>query len=327
METFIFIFIIIVILFFILPLYVKNKKRNNKHYIENTNNFILEEYKKEPQKESQKQYLNFTQKEMLRTYYLKYSNITNRQVTESNITNRQVTESNITNRQVTESNITNRQVTESNITNRQVTESKKYNTKVIKPLKNVIKKGIVGNHKVLTGKKTIKSSFIVIDIETTGLHSIRDEIIEIGAIKIENINSTQHKTFQAFIKPKKAIPEFITNINGITNEMVENADSIEEVLEEFLDFIEDYPLVGHNIDFDIKFLNNKIKKAKLDFNNKELIDTLPLSRRAFPKSYNHKLQTLVRYIGINTNGSHRALEDSKATLFVYTTSLRILYNQ
>ncbi|MCG3665392.1 3'-5' exonuclease [Aliarcobacter butzleri] len=297
METFIFIFIIIVILFFILPLYVKNKKRNNKHYIENTNNFILEEYKKEPQKESQKQYLNFTQKEMLRTYYLKYSNITNRQVTESNITNRQVT------------------------------ESKKYNTKVIKPLKNVIKKGIVGNHKVLTGKKTIKSSFIVIDIETTGLHSIRDEIIEIGAIKIENINSTQHKTFQAFIKPKKAIPEFITNINGITNEMVENADSIEEVLEEFLDFIEDYPLVGHNIDFDIKFLNNKIKKAKLDFNNKELIDTLPLSRRAFPKSYNHKLQTLVRYIGINTNGSHRALEDSKATLFVYTTSLRILYNQ
>ncbi|MEV9615766.1 3'-5' exonuclease [Aliarcobacter butzleri] len=287
METFIFIFIIIVILFFILPLYVKNKKRNNKHYIENTNNFILEEYKKEPQKESQKQYLNFTQKEMLRTYYLKYSNITNRQVT----------------------------------------ESKKYNTKVIKPLKNVIKKGIVGNHKVLTGKKTIKSSFIVIDIETTGLHSIRDEIIEIGAIKIENINSTQHKTFQAFIKPKKAIPEFITNINGITNEMVENADSIEEVLEEFLDFIEDYPLVGHNIDFDIKFLNNKIKKAKLDFNNKELIDTLPLSRRAFPKSYNHKLQTLVRYIGINTNGSHRALEDSKATLFVYTTSLRILYNQ
>ncbi|MDK2050936.1 3'-5' exonuclease [Aliarcobacter butzleri] len=303
MNIFIISFIGTIVLFFILKkiqLHFEkiSKNENNKKIespknVQNTNNFILEEYKKE----SQKQYLNFTQKEMLRTYYLKYSNITNRQVTESNITNRQVT------------------------------ESKKYNTKVIKPLKNVIKKGIVGNHKVLTGKKTIKSSFIVIDIETTGLHSIRDEIIEIGAIKIENINSTQHKTFQAFIKPKKAIPEFITNINGITNEMVENADSIEEVLEEFLDFIEDYPLVGHNIDFDIKFLNNKIKKAKLDFNNKELIDTLPLSRRAFPKSYNHKLQTLVRYIGINTNGSHRALEDSKATLFVYTTSLRILYNQ
>ncbi|MEV9528217.1 3'-5' exonuclease [Aliarcobacter butzleri] len=293
MNIFIISFIGTIVLFFILKkiqLHFEkiSKNENNKKIespknVQNTNNFILEEYKKE----SQKQYLNFTQKEMLRTYYLKYSNITNRQVT----------------------------------------ESKKYNTKVIKPLKNVIKKGIVGNHKVLTGKKTIKSSFIVIDIETTGLHSIRDEIIEIGAIKIENINSTQHKTFQAFIKPKKAIPEFITNINGITNEMVENADSIEEVLEEFLDFIEDYPLVGHNIDFDIKFLNNKIKKAKLDFNNKELIDTLPLSRRAFPKSYNHKLQTLVRYIGINTNGSHRALEDSKATLFVYTTSLRILYNQ
>ncbi|MCT7604832.1 exonuclease domain-containing protein [Aliarcobacter butzleri] len=78
----------------------------------------------------------------------------------------------------------------------------------------------MNNHKVLTGKKVVNSSFVVFDIETTGLHSLRDEIIEIAAIKIENINSMKHKTFQSFIKPKKDIPFNITELTGITNSMV-----------------------------------------------------------------------------------------------------------
>ncbi len=256
---------------------ISNNQKNKK-----IDSFISKENKKE----QQKQHLNFTQKEMLRTYKLKYSD---------------------------------------NIINEQKKEHKIH--KKIKPADKQVKKSIVGNHKVLTGKKVINSSFVIIDIETTGLHSIRDEIIEIGAIKVENINSIEHKTFQSFIKIKKDIPYKITELTGITNSMVANADKVDDVLKAFNEFIEDYPLIGHNIDFDIKFLNSKMKKSNIKFENKKLIDTLPLSRKAFKNLENHKLTTLIDFLGIKVNDNHRALEDAKATLFVYSTSIRILYDK
>lgn len=291
MDIFIIFFIGTIILFFILKkiqlsLETISKNQNNKKIesftnIQKIDNFISEENKQE----QQKQYLNFTQKEMLRTYYLKYSD--------------------------------------------GIDEQKKEHKDgiKIKPVDKQVEKSIVGNHKVLTGKKVINSSFVIIDIETTGLHSVRDEIIEIGAIKVENINSIEHKTFQSFIKVKKDIPYNITELTGITNSMVANADNVDDVLKAFNEFIEDYPLIGHNIDFDIKFLNNKMKKANIKFENKKLIDTLPLSRKAFKNLENHKLTTLIDFLGIKVNDNHRALEDAKATLFVYSTSIRILYDK
>jgi DNA polymerase III epsilon subunit family exonuclease len=290
MNTFIIAFIGTIVLLLILKkiqLFLENisKNQNNKKI----DNFILEENKKE----LQKQYLNFTESEKLRTYYLKYSNSINEQKKEY----------------------------KKDIKINPVSKQGE------KPMSKQLEKGIVGNHKVLTGKKIVNSSFIVFDIETTGLHSLRDEIIEIAAIKIEDINALKHKTFQSFIKPKKDIPFNITELTGITNSMVANADDIDEVLKDFKEFIEDYPLIGHNIDFDIKFLNNKMKKAKINFEDKKLIDTLPLSRKAFKNLNNHKLTTLIEFLGIDVNESHRALEDAKATLFVYTTSIRILYDK
>lgn len=265
-----------------------NKKTESFKNIQKIDNFISEENKKEFQKE----YLNFTESEKLRTYYLKYSNSINEQ----------------------------KQEYKSDVKIKPVSKEEKTMSKQVE-------KSIVGNHKVLTGKKVVNSSFVVFDIETTGLHSLRDEIIEIAAIKIEDINGLKHKTFQSFIKPKKDIPFNITELTGITNSMVANADDIDEVLKAFNEFIEDYPLIAHNIDFDIKFLDNKMKKAKINFENKKLIDTLPLSRKAFKNLNNHKLTTLIEFLGIDVNESHRALEDAKATLFVYTTSTKILYDK
>lgn len=185
----------------------------------------------------------------------------------------------------------------------------------------------IGSHKKIAGKNAVQNSFVVFDIETTGLHAENDEIIEIAAIKIADINSNNHKTFNALIKPQKPIPSHITKLTGITDDMVENADDINTVIKEFCEFIEDYPLVGHNIDFDVKFVNNKAKKAKVKFENKKLIDTLPLARKAFPDLQNHKLPTLVEHIKIKVDKSHRAFEDVRAALFVYTTSIKILYNK
>lgn len=182
----------------------------------------------------------------------------------------------------------------------------------------------VGNHKYLSGKKTKRDSFVVIDIETTGLKAGSDEIIEIGAIKVENINSYYHDTFQIFIKPRKEISLEIQILTGITNDMLLDGDTIDNALQLFLDFIEDYPLVGHNISFDIKFLDNKMKKAKLNFSNKELIDTLELSRKAFKNIQNHKLTTLKDYLNIY-NEDHRALSDAHSTLLIYTSCIEKLH--
>jgi DNA polymerase III epsilon subunit family exonuclease len=185
---------------------------------------------------------------------------------------------------------------------------------------------IAGSHKKIKGKNIVKDSFVVFDIETTGLHAGNNEIIEIAAIKIANINNIEHDTFNALIKPKKSIPANITKITGITNEMIENADDIKTVLKDFCEFIEDYPLVGHNIDFDVKFVSNKANKCNIEFKNKMLIDTLPLSKKAFPELDNHKLTTLAEHIGINVDRNHRALDDVLATLYVYTVSTQLLYN-
>ena len=106
----------------------------------------------------------------------------------------------------------------------------------------------------LKGKSLIEfpNKYIAFDIETTGLDPMYDEIIEIGAIKIEN--GKEIETFSTLIKPEYEINDFITELTGITNEMVQNAPKINEVLTRFMDFIKDSIILGHNINFDINFI-------------------------------------------------------------------------
>ena len=94
--------------------------------------------------------------------------------------------------------------------------------------------------------------YVVFDIETTGLDSVHNEIIEIGAIKV--VENEIVDTFQSFIKPKYRISSFITNLTGISNDMVKDALDVREVLMLFKEFVGDDILIGHNVNFDINFV-------------------------------------------------------------------------
>lgn len=167
------------------------------------------------------------------------------------------------------------------------------------------------------------SDYVLVDIETTGLSPVNDEIIEIGALKVRN--NVIVDTFSTLIKPSCIIPYYITNITGITNEMVEYSPDIKEVLLKFNDFVGDYTLIAHNARFDISFLrNNFLKHLDIGLNN-NYIDTLVLSRRYLPNLNSHKLQTLADYFNISYNGAHRGLRDCEITKMVYDNLYNIVH--
>lgn len=167
-------------------------------------------------------------------------------------------------------------------------------------------------------------SFCVIDIETTGLDSRFDEIIEIAAIKVENGEIVEERS--SLVKPSEEISEYITELTGISNEMVANENSIDMVLNDFLDFWDGYTLVGHNVNFDINFLyDNCVQYSKKPLSN-DFIDTLRLSRRLIPELKSHKLKNVVAYFEILDDIEHRALSDAQKTNAVFE-QLKSIYLQ
>lgn len=156
-------------------------------------------------------------------------------------------------------------------------------------------------------------SYVVFDIETTGLSPQLDEIIQLSAIKIEEDSVVDE--FDHYIKPSSPIPEQIFYLTGITNDIVSSAPSIKEVMPKFIQFVGGLPLVGHNIiKFDIPFIiNNGFSQADI-----EALDTWQLAKRAdFPETLpNLKLPTLKKYFGIN-RPSHNAIQDCKTNAEVY----------
>lgn len=154
-------------------------------------------------------------------------------------------------------------------------------------------------------------NYIVLDIETTGLSPQYCEIIELAAIKIKD--GQVDATFNSLVKPSSEIPEFIQNLTGITNSMVDNAPSILEIFPSFLNFIGNDILVGHNIPFDINF----ISKAAFDITGETIhndyIDTARIAKKILCTLDNHKLSTIASYFGINQENAHRALDDCYTT--------------
>ena len=136
----------------------------------------------------------------------------------------------------------------------------------------------------------IPNNYVVFDIETTGLDPEFDEIIEIGAVKIKD--GIKIDTFNSLIKPEYEIDEFITELTGITNGMVENAPSIDEVLPKFMDFIRDYIIIGHNVNFDINFIYVNLEELNIPPITNDFVDTLRISRRLIPELKHHKLSDL-----------------------------------
>lgn len=156
--------------------------------------------------------------------------------------------------------------------------------------------------------------FVVFDIETTGLSPKECKITEIGAIKIEHGKITDK--FSQLINPGVSIPSNITDLTGITNEMVADKPSIDAVLPEFLEFCRGYSVVAHNAQFDCGFIRYNAAELNLEFHNKT-VDTLKLSRELFPNERKHTLDAICGRLGVSLENHHRAVDDAAATAEIF----------
>lgn len=159
------------------------------------------------------------------------------------------------------------------------------------------------------------ANYTVVDIETTGLNATNDAIIEIAAIKVKNHEIVN--TFNELINPMRPISKFITNLTGIDDMMVALCEPIDQILPQFLDFVEDDKIMGHNINFDLAFLKKKCYEFGIMELNNASVDTLKLSRHLLPQLPHHRLQDLVQYFQVTSTGAHRALADCLSTKGVY----------
>ncbi len=157
-------------------------------------------------------------------------------------------------------------------------------------------------------------NYIVLDFETTGLRAGADKIIQIGAIKY--VNHEVEDMFNTFINPFRHISASITRLTGISNEMVEGAPSIEQKIEELLDFIGDLPIIAHNASFDMGFLYALDNIEGITIPEYIVIDTVKLARKKITETPNHKLTTLTDFLQLE-HDAHDAIGDCLATAAIY----------
>lgn len=160
-------------------------------------------------------------------------------------------------------------------------------------------------------KASPKKNYVVIDIETDGLDENQNSIIEIAAIKEENSKIYE---FSSLIKIRKKLPKTITDLTGIRDsDLEENGQPLKEVLEEFKNFIGALPLVGYNVNFDIRFINKALDDLKMDRISNKNYDLLRYVKKEKKYLADYSLETVIREYGINEKVPHRALEDSRLT--------------
>tara|TARA_Y100000034_G_scaffold130661_1_gene189616 strand:+ start:10534 stop:11211 length:678 start_codon:yes stop_codon:yes gene_type:complete len=170
---------------------------------------------------------------------------------------------------------------------------------------------------------SMPSKFISLDLETTGLRPDWCEIIEIGAILFD-VNSQNHTTYNVLIKPKNKIPAKITELTGITQEMVEaDGVTLEQGIKDLKQFIGNYPVVAYNAKFDTGFLKKAYQNCGFNYNSRTYC-ALELARQAFPYLENHKLATVSEYLNLDTAGAHRALKDCVLAGLVFVASKRAI---
>ena len=169
--------------------------------------------------------------------------------------------------------------------------------------------------------QTLQDTYVVFDLETTGFSPIQDKIIEIGAVKVEQGRITER--FSTFVNPKIPIPFKITDLTGITDDMVMDAEPVEEVLPKFLDFVGDAVLVAHNAGFDVSFIEQNCRYQEIE---KEFIsvDTVALARVLLPTLSKYKLNVVAKALNISLENHHRAVDDAQATAEIFVRFVEML---
>lgn len=158
------------------------------------------------------------------------------------------------------------------------------------------------------------------DTETTGLACKTDRIIEIGAVQF-NADGILSK-FNTLINPQTTISPYITSLTHISNEMVSDAPIIADVLKNFQEFIGNSIIIGHNAQFDIRFLHAEESRCGLKESNNMVVDTLALCRWAYPDLPKYKQEEMAKMLGIKTCYAHRAWEDAYVCAKIFLQTIK-----
>ena len=169
--------------------------------------------------------------------------------------------------------------------------------------------------------QSIDTTYCVLDLETTGLSAKTEKITEIGIMKVRNGEVLEE--FCEFVNPEKPIPQRVQEITNITDDMVKDAPTIEEIFPKVLEFIKGTVLVAHNATFDIGFLKTVAKDLGYEFDY-TYVDTLPLARKLYPELKKHKLGKIAEYLKIKVEVAHRALDDVDTTVKVLREMMKTL---
>ena len=167
----------------------------------------------------------------------------------------------------------------------------------------------------------LEGTYVVFDIETTGFSAVTDRIIEIGAVKVEDGKITDK--FSTFVNPKRPIPFRITELTGITDEMVIGSLDIETILPQFIEFIGDAVLVAHNASFDVGFIEQNCKRQKIEVDF-TYVDTVALARVLLPALNRFKLDTVAKALNISLENHHRAVDDAGCTAEIFVKFVQML---
>lgn len=167
----------------------------------------------------------------------------------------------------------------------------------------------------------LDDTYVVFDLETTGFSPIKDKIIEIGAVKVEQGRITER--FSTFVNPKVPIPFQITQLTSITDQMVMDAPDIETVLPKFLAFVGDAVLVAHNASFDVGFIEQNCRYQDIipDFTS---VDTVAMARILLPTLSKFKLNVVANALHISLENHHRAVDDAGATAEIFVKFVEML---
>lgn len=165
-------------------------------------------------------------------------------------------------------------------------------------------------------------TYVVIDIETSGLRPDEHEIIELGAIRVMGHNIVEK--FSLLVKPTVPITPEIQKVTGITNEILNDEGvPITPAIKQFVGFLQDYPVVSHNIEFDFQFLCYACKSCGLPLIGNQKVDTLVLSRKKLKQVKSYKLGSLAEYFAIETTRMHRSLADCEITYELYEKLIKL----